>query len=478
MTRGAPTRAALAAAGGLVLGACAVGPNYTPPESDAGEWLAPAEGVSADSLPAAWWSLLEEPEVTALVNAALADNRDLRAARARVEEARALRGVAAAALWPRLDAEGSYTWYEQSLNSPGAASQIIAAGLAPRDDEFYNARLDASWELDLFGASRRREEAAAAGTQAAAADAAGTALTVVAETVSAWIEYRGAERRRAVARRSVDAQAKTLELTRSKVDVGLARELEALRAEAELRATRARLPALRAAAAASADRLAVLTGRTPGEVRAELGGEPVLPSTPESLPVGLRAEVLRRRPDVIAAERQLAAATAEVGGATAAFFPRLVLGASGGFEAGDVAELATGDSRTLAIVPFLRWPVFQGGRLRAELRAAEARERTALARYEAAVLRALADAESALAAWSGERETLAELERASAAAAAAADIAARLYDRGLGDFLTVLDAERRLAETDDERVRAEIRTLLALVRVYKSLGVGWQGNTL
>jgi NodT family efflux transporter outer membrane factor (OMF) lipoprotein len=476
MTPGAVTRVALSAAIVLALGACAVGPDYTAPESDAGEWLAPPEGVSADSLPEAWWALLEEPEVTALVEAALADNRDLRAARARVEEARALRGVAAAALWPRVDAEGSYTWYEQSLNSPGAASQIIAAGLAPRDDEFYNARLDASWELDLFGASRRRVEAAAAGTQAVAADAAGTALTVVAETVSAWIEYRGAERRRAVARRSVDAQARTLELTRSKVEVGLARELDALRAEAELRATRARLPALRAAAAASAARLAVLTGRTPGEVRAGLGGESVLPSAPHNLPVGLRAEVLRRRPDVIAAERQLAAATAEVGGATAAFFPRLVLGASGGFEAGDAAELAAGDSRTLGIVPFLRWPVFQGGRLRAELRAAEARERAALARYEAAVLGALADAESALAAWAGERETLAELERASAAAAQAADIAARLYDRGLGDFLTVLDAERRLAATDDERARAEIRTLLALVRVYKALGVGWQAT--
>ncbi|WP_405232222.1 efflux transporter outer membrane subunit [Lentisalinibacter salinarum] len=470
-----PRRVALAVlttAGAVGLAGCAVGPDYEPPESDGGEWLAPPDGVTTESLPAEWWSLLEQPEIGGHVEAALAENRDLRAAVARVEEARALRGVAAAALWPRLDAEGSYTWYEQSLNSPGAASQIISAGLASRDGEFYNARLDASWELDLFGASRRRLEAADAGSAAAAAAAAGTALSVVAETVSAWIEYRGARKRLAVTRRSVDAQAETLELTRSKVEIGLARELDALRAEAELRSTRARLPALQAAAAASADRLAVLTGRTPGEVRAALAGELALPDSPASLPVGLRAEILRRRPDVIAAERELAAATAEVGGATAAFFPRLVLGASGGFEAGDVSDLATGDSRTLGIVPFLRWPVFQGGRLRAELRAAEARERAALARYEGAVLRALADAESALAAWAGERGTLAELRQASAAAAEAADIAARLYEQGLGDFLTVLDAERRLAETDDERVRAEIRALLALVRVYKALGVG------
>jgi len=470
LVRAALTLVTTAAAVGLA--GCAVGPDYEPPESDGGQWLAPPDGVTTESLPAQWWSLLEQPEIGGHVEAALAENRDLRAAVARVEEARALRGVAAAALWPRLDAEGSYTWYEQSLNSPGAASQIISAGLASRDGEFYNARLDASWEPDLFGASRRRLEAAEAGSAAAAAAAAGTALSVVAETVSAWIEYRGARKRLTVTRRSVDAQTQTLELTRSKVEIGLARELDALRAEAELRSTRARLPALQAAAAASADRLAVLTGRTPGEVRAALESEQALPEPPASLPVGLRAEILRRRPDVIAAERDLAAATAEVGGATAAFFPRLVLGASGGFEAGDVSNLATGDSRTLGIVPFLRWPVFQGGRLRAELRAAEARERAALARYEGAVLRALGDAESALAAWAGERGTLAELTQASAAAAEAADIAARLYEKGLGDFLTVLDAERRLAETDDERVRAEIRTLLALVRVYKALGVG------
>lgn len=463
---------ALTMSGALGLTGCAVGPDYEPPQSEGGEWLAPPDGVTTESLPAAWWSLLEQPEVGGYVEAALAENRDLRAAVARVEEARALRGVAAAALWPRLDAEGSYTWYEQSLNSPGAASQIIGAGLASRDGEFYNARLDASWELDLFGVSRRRLEAADAGSAAAAAAAAGTALAVVAETVSAWIEYRGARKRLAVTRRSVDAQAETLEITRSRVDIGLARQLDALRAEAELRSTRARLPALQAAAAASADRLAVLTGRTPGEVRAGLAGELALPESPASLPVGLRAEILRRRPDVIAAERELAAATAVVGGATAAFFPRLVLGASGGFEAGDVADLATGDSRSLGIVPFLRWPLFQGGRLRAELRAAEARQRAALARYEGAVLRALADAESALAAWAGEHGTLAELRKASAAAAQAADIAARLYDKGLGDFLSVLDAERRHAETDDERVRAEIRTLLALVRVHKALGVG------
>jgi len=233
MSSGNLRRAALAVlttAGALVLAGCAVGPDYEPPESDGGEWLAPPDGVTTESLPGEWWSLLQQPEVDGYVQAALAENRDLRAAVARVEEARALRGVAAAALWPRLDAEGSYTWYEQSLNSPGAASQIISAGLASRDGEFYNARLDASWELDLFGATRRRLEAAAAGSEAAAAAAAGTALSVVAETVSAWIEYRGARKRLAVTRRSVDAQTQTLELTRSKVEIGLARELDALRA--------------------------------------------------------------------------------------------------------------------------------------------------------------------------------------------------------------------------------------------------------
>lgn len=463
----------LAAAG---LAGCAVGPDYEAPAPAAGEWLSAEEAYSAADPAADWWRLLESPEPTALVDKALARNRDVGAARARLEEARALRGIAGAAFWPAVTAEASYTWFEQSLNSPGPASQLIGAGLGSRDGEAYDLRLDASWEIDLFGANRRRVEAADAQLDTAAAELAGVALSVAAETVSAWVELRGAERRLAITRESARAQSRTLALTRSKVDIGLARELDALRAETELRATRARLPALRAAAAASAYRLAVLTGSEPAAYRD--GPGTALPAPPESLPVGLRAELLRRRPDVMAAERRLAAATAGVGVATAEFFPRLVLGASGGFEAADATDLFEGASRTGSVVPFVRWPVFQGGRLRAGLDAAQARERAALASYEAAVLAALADAESALVAYAAERRTLQELDRASAAASEAADIAARLYEKGLGDFLTVLDAERRRAETDDERTQSEIRALLSLVRVYKTLGVGWQSMPL
>ena len=458
------------------LAGCAVGPDYEAPSPEPGEWLSAEEAYGNDAPDADWWRLLESPEPAALVEEALTHNRDLRAARARLEEARALRGLAASGFWPGIDGRASYTWYEQSLNSPGAASQLVSAGLASRDDEFFAARLDASWELDLFGSTRRRVEAADARLGATGAALAGTALAVAAETVSAWVELRGAERRLEITRESARAQARTLTLTRSKVEIGLARELDALRAETELRATRARLPALRATAAASAYRLAVLTGNEPQRYRNATGGS--LPLPPRSLPVGLRAELLRRRPDVMIAERELAAATAGIGVATAEFFPRLVLGASGGFEAADASELFSGGSRTATIVPFVRWPLFQGGRLRAELAAAEARERAALARYEATVLAALADAESALVAYAEERQTLEELDRAAAAAAEAADIASRLYEKGLGDFLTVLDAERRQAETDDQRTQSEIRVLLSLVRVYKALGVGWQAMTL
>ncbi len=459
-------------AAAMLLGACAVGPDYRAPQVEPGAWAEEAGGFSSDSPPAEWWRLLGDERLDAYVAGALAGNREIRIARARLAEARALRGVTASVLWPELTGKAGYTWFEQSLNSPGAASQLIGAGLAERDGEFWTAGLDASWELDLFGGNRRRVESAEAAVAAAEAGAVGSALAVIAETVAAYVELAGADRRLAITAENLDAQRRTVELTRAKADIGLARELDVLRAEAEFRATAARLPGLRAAARASVNRLSILTGEPPGAA-ATAGVS--LPAVPPALPRGLRAEVLRRRPDVIVAERRLAAATAAIGVAVADFFPRLVLGAGAGLESQDLGELGNGDSRNQAIVPFLRWPVFQGGRLRAALAAAEAREREAAARYEQAVLVALEDAESALAAYEGARETLTELQRASAASAAAADIAARLYQKGLGDFLSVLDAERRRAETDDERVQAEIRVLLTLVRVYKALGGGWDG---
>jgi len=459
----------------LLLAGCAVGPDYAAPETEVeAEWLSAAEAADEAGLPDQWWRMLDDPGLdTALGNAAEA-NLEIAIAMTRVEEARAFRSVARSAFWPQIDANGRYTEFEQSIESPGAGGTLIDAGLIPREVDFYTTTLDASWELDLFGARRRQAEAANAELESAIENARAIRLAVLAETAAAYFELRGAEERLRIAESNVAAQERTLELTRRKVEAGLGRRIDELRAEAQWNAARSIIPALRSAEAASRYRLAVLTGERPEDLPAEIAAPGDLPRAPEAVPVGLRAELLRRRPDVQAAERTLAAATAGIGVAKADFFPRLVLSASYGFEAADASSLGDSRARTSAIVPFVSWPVFQGGRLRANLDGANARARAAAYSYEQSVLVALADAESAIVAYAEEATTFERLDSAADASIEAADIAARLYEQGLTDFLTVLDAQRRRDEAEDARAQSRTRQLLSLSRLYKALGGGWE----
>ena len=455
----------------LALAGCAVGRDYSAPEPIGADLWAGAYAEEG-GVPQFWWSLLDDPTLAQLLDDAVDHNRDIGIALTRVEEARASRLAARAAFWPSVNASGSYTAFEQSIESPGAGGTLIDAGLIERDVDFFNTGLDVSWELDLFGGVRRRNEAASARRDGVVAEQAGVVLSVLAETASAYFELRGAEERRDIAARNIASLERTHELTRRKVEAGLARRVDELRARAQLDAARARVPGLRATEVASRYRLAVLTGRPPEAIRIE----PVVDfavSVPARLPVGLRAEILRRRPDVVAAERGLAAATADLGVARADFFPRLVLNGNYGFEAEEADQIGSGRARTTALVPFVSWPVFQGGRLRANLEGADARARAALLRYEQAVLVALADAETALAAYAEEWSTLESLQAAAAASTEAASLSQRLYEQGLADFLTVLDAERRRDESVDARAQSQTRLLINLARVYKALGGGW-----
>lgn len=457
-----------------ILAGCAVGPDYTQPETElASEWLNAAEGAGA-ALPVAWWETLEDPQLGRYLADAAANNHDIAIAVARIDEARAARGVARSAFWPQAAVNGSYTQFEQSIESPGAGGTLIDAGLIDRDVGFYTTSLDASWELDVFGGNRRLNEAATARFGAAVASQEAVVLAVLAETASAYFELRGAAERLAIAQSNIASQERTLQLTRRKVEAGIARRIDELRADAQLDANRALVPALRASIRASTYRIALLTGRRPDELQAPASAGMALPMPPSALPVGMPAELLRRRPDIVVAERNLAAATAGIGVARADFFPRFVLNASYGFEAENAGDIGASRARTTALVPFVSWPVFQGGRLRANLEGADARARVAALGYEQAVLRALADAESALTAYSEELQTLDRLQSAATASSQAASIAQRLYEQGLTDFLTVLDAERRRDVAEDARAQSHTRVLLNMARVYKALGGGWQ----
>ncbi|MEO0574222.1 MAG: TolC family protein [Pseudomonadota bacterium] len=453
-----------------VLTGCVLGHDPQSPDvAEDFEWQ-----VSTDATDAAvdqWWTGFADRQLDQLVQKALANNRDLRQAQWRVAEARAAAASANGARLPTLALDARYTRFEQSIESPQAAGPLIEAGIVPRDGEFYTTSLLASWELDIFGRLRRQAQASRSRALAATAGADATALQVIAETVSAYNDWTSFALRKQVAEQNVALQTKTLDIVRGKVRVGLARRVDEVRALANLEQLAAQVPLLEAERTAAARRLSVLLGELPGVTRLRLP-ENVM-SVPSAITVGLPAAMLRRRPDVQVAEFELAAASATTSAAVAAFFPTLALNASGGFEAERTSDLASGPARVVGIVPFVRWPVFQGGRLRAQLNAAKAREKQALARYEQAVLLAIADTETAIAGYAAARASVMHVLRAQGAAAEAELLARRLYDEGLTDFLTLLDAQRQLAQTDDNLIATRASLVLAATRLYKSLGGSW-----
>ena len=458
----------------LVVSGCAVGSDYVAPEYVVDtDWVGPvADDPSAD-VPERWWARFEDDVLNDHLERAALQNLDIKTATARIDEARALRGVARSAFWPQVGLAASLTQFEQSIDSPSGAGALISAGIAERDIDFYNASLDASWEIDLFGGTRRRAEEANANLEGTIAEREAVRLSALAETAGAYFELRGSQQRLAIVGSNIAAQQRTLELTRRKVDAGLGRKIDQLRAEAQLDAIAAEVPALRAAIRASTYRLGVLTGRRPEEMADQVAASGTLPAAPRVIPVGLRADLLKRRPDIVAAERQLAAAAAATNVAKTDFFPRLILNASYGFEAESFDDIGSSDARTTALVPFVSWPVFQGGRLRANLERAEARTLQAAFQYEKAVLAALADAESVIIAYTEELRSFERLDSAAEASREAASIAQQLYENGLADFLTVLDADQRRDQAEDQRAQSHTRLMLNVVRVYKALGGGW-----
>ncbi|MEL6870834.1 MAG: efflux transporter outer membrane subunit [Pseudomonadota bacterium] len=422
-----------------------------------------------------WWQQFADPQLNKLVQQALQHNRELRGAQWRVVEAQAGTAAARGARLPALALDTRYTRFEQSIESPQAAGPLIAAGIVPRDGEFYTTSLLANWELDIFGGLRARQTAAAARERAAIAAADGTALQVIAETVSAYNDVASFAQRARIAQRNVDLQQKTLDIVRGKVGLGLARKLDEVRAVADLERLAADVPRLEAQRHAALQRLIVLTGDR--ALLDTLSQPDTVLAAPADVAVGLPADVLRRRPDVRVAEQELESATALTQDAVAAFFPSLQLTASGGFEAGTVDALNTGAARAVGIVPFVRWPLFQGGRLRAQLSAARAREQQAFAAYEQSILGALADTESALAAFRGAQQSVARIALARDAARESETLARKLYGEGLSDFLTLLDAQRQLARIDDALIATQAELVLSTARLYKSLGGGWSGTS-
>lgn len=475
------TPAALLAASLLVAG-CTVGPDRKAPDTPVkADSFASLTGADVDSAApalkpvatspatlAAWWTVFRDPVLDSLVARAVAGNQDLRIAAARVREARALRGIEAAARLPTLDATGRATRFRDS--------ETTGRGFpTPTDPQnLFEAGLDASWEIDVFGGVRRAVEAADADLAAAEESRRDALVTLVAEVARNYVELRGYQQRIDLNARTVQAQRETLELTKSLSQAGISSQLQVEQAAAQLAGRQSQLPPLRIGERAASYRLGVLLGQEPGSLLAELAPTAAIPTPPAELPVGLPSDLLRRRPDIRRAERTIAAATARIGVATADLFPRFSLTGSFGLQSGEFDSLPDMNSRFWSIGPAVRWNLFDAGKVRSRIEAANAREEQALAAYERTVLTAFEDVENGLTQFIQEQARRRSLGEGAEASARALQLATDRYRSGIGGFLDVLETQRALYDLQDQQVQSEIGVTRSLIAVYKALGGGWE----
>jgi multidrug efflux system outer membrane protein len=449
----------------LALSACAVGPDYRAPETDPARIAAlEADDYDRTHFEAAWWQQFDDPTLNQLVQRSLADNRELRVAFSRLRAARAIRDDLANDRLPTVTSRASGDF--------GKAQQPPTTDERIRQER-YDLGLDTAWELDLFGRIQRQLEASEARIEVAEADYYQIQVSLIAELVDAYGTLRGAQLREHIALENLKNQQESRAITEQLRDAGIGSELDVLRADARLAAVEASVPQLQAQQVRARNRIATLLGQRPEQLEMDLAPKP-LPAIAKALPIGNPAELLRRRPDVQAAERQLAAATAEVGVATADLFPRVSLSGFLGFTAGRGSQLGASAARAWAVAPTISWAAFDLGSVRARLRGAEAEADGALAQYEQQVLLALEESENAFSDYGKRQQRLIALVRQAEASRAAAQQAAIRYREGTVDFLVLLDAERERLAAEDAQASAEVELYSGIVAIYKALGGGWQ----
>ncbi|MCK9635860.1 MAG: efflux transporter outer membrane subunit [Methylobacter tundripaludum] len=454
------------------LSACAVGPDYKTPATEAGQTFSNAAlpEFSEKGVEAAWWKLFEDKELTELVDLTVQHNRNLQAARANLLEARALYLQAGLNLAPTVTSHANYTDSKRSL---GALNNL---NYAPREIKLYNAGFDAFWELDLFGRVRRDVEASSDEVDAQEASLRDLGVSLIAEVARNYFELRGLQNQLATAEKNAHNQAETLEITRIRLEGGRGTELDTSRALAQLDSTKAGIPPLESAIYQAMHRLSVLTGQLPGALTKKLSKPAPLPKIPANIDIGRPAELLRRRPDIRIAERTLAAATARIGVATADLFPRVTFVGSISLEASTMSGLGAVGSDAYSVGPKISWAALDLGRVYARIKASDARAEASLAEYEQTVLNALEETENALVNYNRTRIRRDLLTSAAQASERAHDLAHLRFAEGVSDFLTVLDSESRLLQDQDRLAQSETATATALAALYKALGGGWEAN--
>jgi len=456
----------------VVTGCVTVGPDYIRPEVQVSkDWHSQLRGglsskeKDAQTL-AVWWTVFNDSKLSGLVERATKGNLDLKKAQARIREARARRGLVTASLFPSITATGSTSRSHSSKETgSGSTSSLYAVGF------------DAAWELDIFGGTRRSMESAQANLEASEEDWRDVLVSLLAEVSINYVEVRIYQARLASAEANLKTQEETHQLTVWRNQAGLSDEVDVQQALFNLENTRSKIPTLRTGLEEAMNRIAVLLGEQPGNVNEELNKREPIPVTPLDVAVGVPADIMRQRPDVRKAERELAAQTAQVGVATAELYPKFKLNGTIGLDAFSLGNLFLSGNTNYSFGPSITIPLFAGGSIRKNIEVQSAIQEQYLIVYESAVLSALEEVENALVAYAEEQSRRQALSTATKAAKEVVEMAKIKYETGLTDFSVLLDAERSLLSAEDELVQCEGKVTLNLIRLYKAMGGGWTAGT-
>jgi len=458
----------------FLAGGCAVGPDFEPPKTEVAANFNEAAKAAVDNNEFKgdkWWSSFKDPELDKLIAEAVSANRDLDSALARVNQARAVRQEAFLDLFPTVTAEGDYA--RTRIPTSTFAGNAFQASRRHISNEYYAGGFDAFWELDLFGRVRRGVEAKDAESAASVAELRDGVRIVISEVARNYFILRGTQEQIEVAKENAKTQEQVVKIAQALFKGGQSTEFDVVRAKAQLSNTLAAVPSLEARAQGALYRLAVLCGKQPSQIDLELSKKKALPVYAGPITIGDPAGLLKRRPDIRAAEARLAAATAGIGVATGDLFPKVVFSGSIGYQAPTVSQMSSGSNDFFRILPSISWPAFNLGRVFANIDQAKAIRDGALAQYEQSVLTALEDTESALAQFSAARQRRDLLSDSVKNSTRAVQIARTQYENGLVDLLPVLDAQRVGLTTQLELAQSQTELLTSLVSLFKALGGGW-----
>lgn len=457
----------------LLLNGCAswsVGPDYEEPRTQMPDaWHQAVQGDLATGAPnlQTWWTVFNDATLDGLITKASTNNLSLKTAAARIEQASSLRGVSASQYFPDIVAGAGASAVQTTENMTPAGQD--------RQTDLYQAGLTMAWEIDLWGRIRRSVESADASLQASVEDYRDILVVLYADLAANYINVRALQQRILVAETNLAAQRSTLQLTKDRFDAGLVPALDVSQAELNLARTTSSIPPLRQSLVEAINRLSVLTGDMPYALQQELRAPSPIPSATANPVAGLPAELLRQRPDIRRAERELAAQNARIGATQAELYPTLSLPGSLTLETSD-GDLFSGANTAYGFGPQLRWNIFNGRRIRSQVDAEKAATKAALHSYEQTILLALEEAENSMAAYANEQVRIAALGTAASSARKSVDLVTELYRSGLTDFQNVLNMEQALLVQQDELARSQGLVGVYMVGIYKALGGGWDAT--